>query len=317
MLPDVEGKKEKVKIAIHRDNGGWVVDDIAKDYARFTRHKVVSYKEADLIWCLNFWGYEELRTFKAPKVVTIHHLVPEKGGSYSSLFKQVNASAKAVLVPNKITQGQLAGTIKVPVTQLPYWLLSSRMAQRIDTEAAKKEMCPNGEILIGSFQKDSNTKSDKAKFEKNPQLFVDICEALKQRGHKIKVLLTGFSRRYVIRELTAREIPVIESLRTSNDLLNAAYDTIDWYFVTSRYEGGPQAVLECGYRKVKILSTSVGMAPWVLEKACWADTVEDFVQKFESDCDYREQNFSRVAENFIPQLVVPRYDNFFEGVIGA
>jgi hypothetical protein len=144
------------------------------------------------------------------------------------------------------------------------------------------------------------------------QLFVEICDALKKRGHNIKVLLTGFSRRYVINNLTERGIPVAQSLRVDDDMLNALYDTLDWYFVTSKYEGGPQAVLECGYRKARILSTPVGMAPWVLEKACLADTVEDFVQKFESDCDYREQNYGRVADNFLPKMVIARYDDFFE-----
>lgn len=306
-----------MKIAVHRDNGGWVVDDIAKDYARFTRHKVVSYKEADLIWCLNFWGFEELLSYKAPIVTTIHHVVPEKGGAYVTPFKQINARAKAVLVPNKITQIQIRNDIKVPVEQLPYWLLSSRMTERCIVDDAKKALCPNGEMLIGSFQKDSNTKSDTAKFEKNPQLFVDICEMLVKHGHKIKVLLTGHSRRYVIRELTARNIPVAEMLRSSDDAINSAYDMLDWYFVTSRHEGGPQAVLECGYRKVKILSTPVGLAPWVLESQCLANNAVEFVHKVEDDCDYRDGNYSRVAENFLPQQVIPRYDAFFEGIVNG
>lgn len=301
-----------MKIAIHRDSAGWVVDEIAKDFARHTRHRVVSYKDADLIWCLNFWGFEELLSYKAPVVVTIHHVVPEKGKAYVTPFKQINAHAKAVLVPNRITEAQIRNDIKIPVTQLPYWLLSERMQP---APSMRQELAPNGEMLIGSFQKDSNTKSEKAKFEKNPQMFVDICEELKKRGHNIKVVLTGHSRRYVIRELSARNIPIWEHLRS--DMINSLYDALDWYFVTSRYEGGPQAVLECGYRKVKVLSTPVGLAPWVLDRACLASDVKDFVQKVESNCDYREENFSRVAENFLPQQVIPRYDDYFEGVLNA
>ena len=40
----------------------------------------------------------------------------------------------------------------------------------------------------------------------------------------------------------------------NNKDLNLLYDCLDWYFVTSRFEGGPQSVLESSFHKVKIFN---------------------------------------------------------------
>ena len=48
--------------------------------------------------------------------------------------------------------------------------------------------------------------------------------------------------------------------------LNELYNILDLYLVTSRLEGGPQAILECGISKTPILSTDVGVAPEILNK---------------------------------------------------
>ena len=39
---------------------------------------------------------------------------------------------------------------------------------------------------------------------------------------------------------------------------------MDLYLVTSRLEGGPQAILECAITKTPVLSTDVGIAPEIL-----------------------------------------------------
>ena len=44
------------------------------------------------------------------------------------------------------------------------------------------------------------------------------------------------------------------------------YNTLDLYLVTSRVEGGPQAILECAITKTPIMSTDVGVASEILSK---------------------------------------------------
>lgn len=46
--------------------------------------------------------------------------------------------------------------------------------------------------------------------------------------------------------------------------LNELYNCLDLYVVSSRYEGGPQAILECAISKTPIISTDVGVASEIL-----------------------------------------------------
>ena len=48
--------------------------------------------------------------------------------------------------------------------------------------------------------------------------------------------------------------------------LNELYNTLDLYIVTSRIEGGPQSIVECGLSKTPIISTDVGIASAILDK---------------------------------------------------
>ena len=46
--------------------------------------------------------------------------------------------------------------------------------------------------------------------------------------------------------------------------LNELYNLLNLYVVSSRYEGGPQAIMECALIKTPIISTDVGIASEIL-----------------------------------------------------
>ena len=46
--------------------------------------------------------------------------------------------------------------------------------------------------------------------------------------------------------------------------LNELYNCLDLYIVSSRVEGGPQAILECAITKTPVISTDVGIASQIL-----------------------------------------------------
>ena len=46
--------------------------------------------------------------------------------------------------------------------------------------------------------------------------------------------------------------------------LNELYNCLDLYIVASRFEGGPQSILECANTKTPIVSTNVGVAAEIL-----------------------------------------------------
>ena len=52
----------------------------------------------------------------------------------------------------------------------------------------------------------------------------------------------------------------------SFDELNELYNLLDLYIVSSRIEGGPQAIMECAITKTPIISTDVGIASEILSK---------------------------------------------------
>ena len=49
-------------------------------------------------------------------------------------------------------------------------------------------------------------------------------------------------------------------------MMNELYNILDLYLITSRLEGGPQALVECGQTKTPVISTDVGIARQILAK---------------------------------------------------
>ena len=55
-----------------------------------------------------------------------------------------------------------------------------------------------------------------------------------------------------------------KSKEISQKKLNELYNILNLYIVSSRVEGGPQAILECALTKTPIISTDVGIADEIL-----------------------------------------------------
>ena len=78
------------------------------------------------------------------------------------------------------------------------------------------------------------------------------------------VILTGKRRQYIIERLKNEKIDFrYYEMATFNEL-NELYNLTDLYIVSSRYEGGPQSILECAITKTPIISTNVGIAKEIL-----------------------------------------------------
>ena len=300
-----------MKVAIKSQNAGWVLDSIVKDYKKYSRHDIVNLdQDPDVFWSVSLFSYPSIAS-QIPKgckkVLQMHHIDESKLGEYN--FKVFN-TADACLVPNKITEAVAKKYMKIPIVRIPYWLLSFAMSERNDVEIERvKGEISDGEILIGSFVKDGNgTVGKTPKLSKGPDILIDVLDKLSQKM-KIKVVLAGYSRQYLIFHLKEKKIPYIY-LQKYKDI-NTLYDCLDWYLSTSRYEGGPQSVFEASYRNVKILSTRVGIAPEILHPNCICASSEDFVDKVMLGIDEKVYN-KDVVKKFTPDKIVPLYDDFFE-----
>lgn len=276
---------------------------------------VISYVGQKLIKGLNKLGFEEARittthlglrnqivhfgsvnTFlrkngfakvhKSNKVIlTWFHFVPASQRNKNIL--QAQRTLEFIHTSCNITKNKLVGfgvsPEKIVVIPLGVDLSLFKPVLPEDKQKLKTELgIPNGKIVIGSFQKDGVGWGEglEPKLEKGPDIFVKAVERL-ARDYPIFVLLVGPARGYVKRELQKRNTP-FKSIGFLDEVKEVAryYNALDLYLITSRIEGGPQAILESMASKVPVVSTKVGMVPDVVENnrdALLAD-VEDVDQ---------------------------------------
>lgn len=299
------------KIFIKSQGAGWVIDSISNDFKKHTSHKIVK-KDPDIVWSLNAFGFRSIYgAFDNCKyVLHLHHIDETKLKEYPfNLFNKANIC----IVPNKITERVAKKYLSIPIVRMPYWLLSNATKEKSErSKKIRNKLKQNDEILIGSFVKDGNGKTgDTPKLSKGPDTLVSILKKI-SKNHKIKVLLAGYCRKWTASNLKKHNIPYVYYERF-DDVVDL-YDSIDWYFATSRYEGGPQSVLEASYRKVKILSTDVGLASDVLHPDCICNSVGDFVDKFEVSLDRIGYNYNSVHDHYRHTVLIPEFDKFFEGM---
>jgi len=307
-----------MKISVESRNSGWVIDHIGNDFRNFTKHEVVNLNNnPDVFWSVNLFSFPKYLR-KIPKgcksIVHIHHIDETKINEYN--FKAFNKGSVCIVYNDKVKE-VAEKYINIPIFKLPYWILSNNLKTKNEEKCKRlrMELGEEDDILIGSFVKDGNGKKGEIpKLSKGPDIFINVVEKL-SKEKKIKVVLAGYARRYIINKLKERNIPYV--YKEMYDDIQSLYDCMDWYFVTSRVEGGPQSILESSYRKVKILSTDVGIASDVLHPNCICDNEQDFVDKVIHNVDELNYNYKRVMDNHLPINVIPKWDSFFENSVEA
>ena len=88
--------------------------------------------------------------------------------------------------------------------------------------------------------------------------------------------------------------------------LNQLYNILDLYIVSSRLEGGPQAILECAITKTPIISTSVGIAPEILSKDSIYKNDTDFIDA-SPNIEFAFKN----AQKFTIPIGMQKFNNIF------
>ena len=83
---------------------------------------------------------------------------------------------------------------------------------------------------------------------------------------KLHVLLAGFRRQYIINRLESEKIKYTLFEKTDIETIKMLYAACNLYIVSSRFEGGPQAIIEAAAMRVPIISTDVGIASNILDK---------------------------------------------------
>ena len=227
---------------------------------------------ADVIWLFASWCWKHIPhdLLKSKKVITtIHHIVPEKFDTVAQqdfLFR--DSVTTCYHVYNESTKTFVERLTNKPVNVIPYW--ANQKIWRVTStkqDVRKKYNLNIDDFIVGSFQRDTEGYDLKSpKLEKGPDLLVDYLDNLYQNQKNLHVVLAGWRRQYVISRLQGLGIPFTYFERPQHDVINELYQSLDLYPVTSRCEGGPQSLIECGLLSVPVVSRDVGIAKQVLLK---------------------------------------------------
>jgi glycosyltransferase involved in cell wall biosynthesis len=263
-----------MKIFCHVPRENWVVDRMGLEYSQYSSHEVshTSIEEdTEVIWLLASWCWNQIpiNLLENKKVVcTIHHEVPWKmDKNRISNFRKRDKIVDQYLTYTEDTKNLIHKYSNKDVTVIPHWV-NDNIWKKEEKEKARLSLGVGKEkFLIGSFQRDTEG-SDliTPKLEKGPDIFLNVVKEI-SKTKNIHVLLSGWRRQYIIKELENSLIPYTYVELPSQEKINSLYNALDLYVVSSRCEGGPQALFECAYLEIPIISTSVGQSNIILDSS--------------------------------------------------
>ena len=288
------------KIYINKAKENWVVDRFRSEWNEYNYKTVNSIysKNVKIIWIIAPWTWRKLSTTKLnnQKVIcTIHHIDEDKfDNEAKEEFYNRDKTVDAYHAISETTKNQIQKLTDKRIYTIPFWINQNIFTQLSNKLEIRKEYAIDQEAyLIGTFQRDTEGYDLKSpKLSKGPDRFLNLIDNISLQKNNLQILLTGKRRNYLIEELKKRKIKFYYHEMVDFKTLNKLYNTLDLYLVTSRYEGGPQAILECGITRTPILSTRVGIAPEILhEKSIFS--MENF-NKAEPDLDFAYDKSSQL-----------------------
>lgn len=256
-------------------NEKWICDQLKKEFTDYFGEEFVTKdpKSAEIIWYLAPWNYgytptgmvreEWLGLLKTKRVVfTMHHIDEEKyaRGELDKTFQFMREyGSKWHAICGKTFNFLKKSAGDIPVVKEYLWVDGDIFFKIEDKIGLREKWGLNG-YVVGSFQKDTEGKTNEPKMSKGPDVFVNIIEDMQKDHPDLLVVLSGTRRTYIIGELEKRGIPYKYFEMIGLHELNELYNCLNLYIVSSRVEGGPRAIVEAGLSKTPIISTDVGIA---------------------------------------------------------
>jgi len=245
----------------------WVCDRLTHEwYENCEDISTRDINSSNIIWLMGSWCWRRIpvEILKSRKVLTtVHHITPEKFSDQARQeFYERDKITDAYHVICTKTYHIVKELTDKPVYNMPYWINSNLWKSIEDKKSLREKYGISSEdFVVGSFQRDTEG-SDliSPKLEKGPDIFCDVVEKMNENRENLLVLLAGWRRQYIINRLKKKGIKYKYIELPDFSTINELYNVLDLYIVSSRHEGGPQAIVECGITRTPIISTDVGIA---------------------------------------------------------
>ena len=294
-----------MKVYLSDINESWIVDRVREEWYKYNPElSSKNIKTADTIWIISpwLWGKLPKKYLKKCKVVCSIFHFEEKDYNPSNIkefYKRDKYVDSYHVISQKVLQ-ELQKLTPKPITYIPFWVNQNIWYEIENKEKLKlKYNIPVNSFVIGSFQRDTEGKDLKSpKLIKGPDRFVEIAKYYKSLHPNLIILLSGKRRQYLINELNKENISFLYYEMASFEELNEFYNILDLYIVSSRIEGGPQAIVESGITKTPIISTDVGFASDILSNESIFDMNNFKNAKPNIDFAYKKSKELVIPEGF-------------------
>ena len=291
------------RVFLNKLNENWVVDRFRSEWYQYQSEiSENNVRDSDVIWIIAPWTWNKIpkRHLKNKKVIcTIHHIDEEKfhKKEKENFYNRDKFVDEYHVISNK-TKKQVQQYTDKKIHSIPFWV-----NQNVWFEIKNKEKLRNKykldmkKFYIGSFQRDTEGSDlTSPKLSKGPDIFIEKVKLLMETNPNIEVLLAGTRRQYIIGRLKEMNIPFKYFEMVDFSSLNELYNLLDLYIVSSRFEGGPQAIMECSLLKIPIISTDVGIAKEILSPKSIYSTTS--LSEGTPDIDYA---LEKVKKYLLPQ----------------
>lgn len=259
-------------IYLNKASEGWIVDRLRNEW--YENCVDVSGRflfSSDIVWIISPWTFNELffKFIGNKKIVySIYHFEENDLNKIKSKIEKIDDYISCYHTISKKTKSILEKLTSKEVYYIPFWIDSKIWFEIKNKEDLFQKFNLNFKnYYVGSFQRDSlRSNPAKPKLIKGPDIFVENMIELREKKQNLEILLAGKKRDYIINRLEKEKIPYRYFEMVNQKELNELYNCLNLYVISSRVEGGPQAIAECGMTMTPLVSTDVGMASDFLNK---------------------------------------------------
>ena len=257
------------------NNQTWIIDIFKKEFTEYSKLDIVTTpEESEIIWIIGNNNLKEINYLKTIHltnkqiITTIHHIDWNKIDMFNINFNEVkDITTRFHVICDKVYHDLIKLTDK-SIRIANFWINENIFYNISNKNELRKEYnIPEKSFCVGSFQRDTKGKRlcMKPKLSKGPDIFIEIVKDMNKKRDNVLVILSGRRRNYIIKQLEDNGIEYLYFPMVTSVELNKLYNCLDLYIVSSRVEGGPRSILECGITKTPIISTDVGIANLILD----------------------------------------------------